>query len=538
MAILEQLLVPGARSGMLERIRSALLSLSPAERRVAERILAEPAQAINLSISEFAALCAVAQPTVSKVCRSIGVSSYAALRLGLTNDFAVKPPDELAAREVAVSSVPDFAQLVTLLGSTSDLHIAARALRTATHVEVWCAPDFASAGSLLSDQLIALTIPISTALVPTRWSTRTTGFAPGTIVVLLAPALDETIASSLSQARAMGARVLGCTVHATKRFAQDIDWLVHLPENPSLEFVGLALVEALLQVVRAASEMGGPAGPASPWRAWPHVRSVFLPTDADPIPCLLLVREEPPEARPLVIYFSGICSTKENALPGLPNNPNPVCPKIVASLLNAGYHVLVVDAQAHGDRKRGWQETWTLLHESFTGTGDDFLAAARQEASYLVDGVLALGVSGDDPRVAVIGQSWGGLQSLLTLVGDTRLVGGVGMIPLLSIASLFGFTDMTQIPRVATHTPGAWMGSYLAPRPLLLLIGDSDEIAPPHYAETFIEDIRPVYQAIGAEEHLEWKRFPDLGHRFDVRLVEATLAWLDRYLPLSSTVLH
>ena len=533
MAILEQPPTPGARSGILERLRAALPDLRPAERRVAEHILANPGQAIALSISEFAALCNVAQATVSRLCRSIGTSNYAALRLGLANDLAMQSPTDDQNTTPAVSGVSGLPALLEGLNTSSHLPQVAYALRHASHVEIWPTPDFASTGGLLADRLTALAIPATCALAPSRWTARLAGLPAGVIVVLLASMKDSVITMGLAAAHAANVRVVCCTTRPAAEHLQAADWIVPLPAHSSIDLVGLALVETLVGEVAEQSKIAGPDGPASPWRPWPHTRSIFLPTPGDPLPAVLLTHEEPPRKRPLVIYFSGFGSSIENVLPGRRNNANTVCPRIVAPLLNAGYHVLVVETQAHGLRKRSWEESVTLLQESFRGKDRDLLAAIRAEASFLVDGILALDITEHENALAVVGQSWGGLHSLLTLAGDARITGGVAMMPLIHIPCLHPFAGLEGAPRIIAEEPGAWMGTYLAPRPLLMLAGAQDEVTPAHYTQEFVTAIRPAYMAAHANEHLEYKLLPDLGHQYDPRQVDAVVAWLDRYLPVS-----
>lgn len=538
MAILDRRPVRGARSSALAQVRAALPDLRPAEHRVAERLLADPGQAIALSIGEFAMECCVAQPTVSRFCRSVGFPSYAALRLGLANDFAAAPswdgPRAAGATGLTGPTVPSFATLVETLAAAADLPLAAGALRAASRVEVWPAADLLHAGALLADRLAALAVPAACATAPGRWPTRAAELPPGAVVVALASTTDDMVwAAGLVAARDAGARILCCTARPASPLARQGDWLVPLPADPSLDLAGLALVDALAGAVRDASDIAGPPGPASPWRPWPHARPVFLPTGGDPIPAILLARDDPPRRRPLVLYFSGIGCAKEAALPGS-GSDNHVCPRIIASLLNADYHVLVVDAQAHGARKRAWEDAATLLRASFAGEGPDLLAAARAEAPRLVDGALALDVAdaaGDAPRLAVAGQSWGGLQALLTLAGDPRVACGVGIMPIIHIPQLRGFADQERSPRVVAGGPGAWMGPLVAPRPLLVIAGDTDEWADPRHARTFVEAVRPAYAAAGAGARVACTVLPHLAHRFDARQVDATVAWLDRYLP-------
>jgi DNA-binding MurR/RpiR family transcriptional regulator/dienelactone hydrolase len=531
MAILEQPPVPGQRSGVLERIQVALSTLPPAERRIGERILADPAQAIALSISEFAALCEVGQTTVSKFCRSIGISSYAALRLGLSHDFATQQALKKSNIPLADALVSAITAVSTLFGSHADLPAITQALLMASHVEIWAGSDFSAAGAQLADRLMSLGIQTTIAPVSARWSQRCAGLRAGSLVVLLTTSSEEVLLAPLARAQRAGARLLVCSSQSSRRLGEVVDWLLPLPTAPSTELVGFALVEVLIASVQEAAGLPGPAGPASPWQPWPHSRSLFLPTETDPIPAVLLAHEDPPQARPLILYFTGMGISKEQALPGFGGTFNPICPRIIASLLNAGYHVLVIDALAHGARKRAWQDPYILIFESLSGKGEDVLAGARVDAPFLVDAVPGLGLSNGTPPLGIVGQSWGGLQSLLTLASDSRIACGVGIMPIIHIAHLSNFAALEGAARVEAGQPGAWMGPTLAPRPLLLISGELDQVAPTRHAQAFVDSICPAYRAAGAGERLQCTVLPGVGHYYHPRMIEETLAWLGRYLP-------
>ena len=68
------------------RIRALLPSLAPAERRVAERVLARPAEVAASTISALAQECSTSETTVIRFCRAVGFSGYPALRLALAAD--------------------------------------------------------------------------------------------------------------------------------------------------------------------------------------------------------------------------------------------------------------------------------------------------------------------------------------------------------------------------------------------------------------------------------------------------------------------
>ena len=65
------------------RIRALLPSLAPAERRVAERVLADPAAVSASTISSLARACGTSETTVIRFCRAVGFTGYPPLRLAL-----------------------------------------------------------------------------------------------------------------------------------------------------------------------------------------------------------------------------------------------------------------------------------------------------------------------------------------------------------------------------------------------------------------------------------------------------------------------
>jgi glucokinase len=79
---------------LLERVRSARESLSPAERRVANFVLDNPRTALNDPIALIAQGAEVSQPTVIRFCRSLGFQGLADLKLklgsGLTGTLPVQ----------------------------------------------------------------------------------------------------------------------------------------------------------------------------------------------------------------------------------------------------------------------------------------------------------------------------------------------------------------------------------------------------------------------------------------------------------------
>jgi DNA-binding MurR/RpiR family transcriptional regulator len=83
-------------AGLLVRLRGLRPSLSPAEDRVAERVLADPRAAAALTISELAVQARTSETTVLRFCKRLGLPGYPQLRLALAAESA-QPRSRIAA---------------------------------------------------------------------------------------------------------------------------------------------------------------------------------------------------------------------------------------------------------------------------------------------------------------------------------------------------------------------------------------------------------------------------------------------------------
>ncbi len=77
---------------LIDRLRAALPTLSRREASVAEAVLAEPEDALRSSIGTLAARVGVSQPTVIRLCRSIGCDGYADFKLKLAQSLGPGTP--------------------------------------------------------------------------------------------------------------------------------------------------------------------------------------------------------------------------------------------------------------------------------------------------------------------------------------------------------------------------------------------------------------------------------------------------------------
>ena len=68
---------------LMARLGQALPALRPAERRVADFIVADPSAIIELTVSALAARCSTSAATVVRFCRSVGYAGYGEFRIEL-----------------------------------------------------------------------------------------------------------------------------------------------------------------------------------------------------------------------------------------------------------------------------------------------------------------------------------------------------------------------------------------------------------------------------------------------------------------------
>jgi len=83
---------PDHASALLGQIERALGSFSPAERRVADHVLAHPRAALNDPIAEIARAAQVSQPTVIRFCRSLGCEGLSDFKLRLASGLSAAIP--------------------------------------------------------------------------------------------------------------------------------------------------------------------------------------------------------------------------------------------------------------------------------------------------------------------------------------------------------------------------------------------------------------------------------------------------------------
>lgn len=119
----------------LSLIRSQLPALNDSEMRVANWVLQNPNEIIQLSMAQVAQECGVSDTTVLRFCRNIGFRGYTHLKMMLAQDMA--RPDQIVHEDVDVNDDPStiarkvFMTNIQVLRDTlevMDMEVLARAV--------------------------------------------------------------------------------------------------------------------------------------------------------------------------------------------------------------------------------------------------------------------------------------------------------------------------------------------------------------------------------------------------------------------------
>ncbi len=181
------------------------------------------------------------------------------------------------------------------------------------------------------------------------------------------------------------------------------------------------------------------------------------------------------------------------------------------ALLEAGYAVFALDAQAHGERcaeidyahvnyseKDGWKNYFTLP-EIYTQTTTDY----RRGLDY-----LATRPEINMERLGVLGYSMGGTQSFLLTSVDSRIRVTVACVT----------PAMTE--KYYPVAPKNYVRG-LAGRPFLMLMGRTDEMCS-------VDLAKQLYDLIPSEQ--KDLKFFEAGHKLPKEYIEDVVAWFNKYL--------
>jgi dienelactone hydrolase len=258
--------------------------------------------------------------------------------------------------------------------------------------------------------------------------------------------------------------------------------------------------------------------------------------------------------RPAVIVLHGTGGNKEGG----------EVADLALRLAQAGFVGVAMDGRFHGERTRagsGSAEYNVAITRAFvTGEGHPFYYDTAWDVMRLID-YLSARKDVDPARIGLTGFSKGGIETYLTAAADPRVAAAVPYIGVQSfqwalangqwkarIATIQGGFDAAAVsagkspasvdfvrqfyarvvPGIDGPFDGPAMLAAIAPRPLLVVNGDSDANTPVAGVRLAIEAAKPGYAA--AADRLLLVIQENTPHRVNPESIDTGVAWFIRWL--------
>ncbi|MDO8540987.1 MAG: acetylxylan esterase [Opitutaceae bacterium] len=342
--------------------------------------------------------------------------------------------------------------------------------------------------------------------------------------------------------------------HPTTGSADELArWLGPLVQSPR---------EAFLKLLdRERVPVDFQAGAATEADGIKRVSFTYMAEPGQRVPGLWYQPAAAPARLPVVIILHGTGGNKEGMKPHL------------ETYARAGFAAIAIDGRYHGGRStagKGSTEYQEAILRAWRTPGREypFFFDTAWDVMRLID-YLETRPDVDAKRIGLTGFSKGGIETYLTAAADPRIAVAVPYIGVQSfrwalennawqsrISTIQTAVDtaakelhVTQVDaafiarfygHVAPGIDGVFDGPamlpLIAPRPLLVINGDSDARTPMPGLVDCVERARARYRAAGHEERLGFIAQKHTAHKVTPEGHAAGLAWFKRWLQPSTTM--
>lgn len=324
--------------------------------------------------------------------------------------------------------------------------------------------------------------------------------------------------------------------------------------------------EALWQEFRRFLLQGRPLGPVRAFPltsfdlGWQRVERVTFETEPkEPAVALIQFPIPQPQAsprRPAVIVQHWLGAHKDH----------PLLQLLIQPLVRQGFLTLAIDGRFRGERGGGRSLSQALIEAFRTGKGHPLFIDTAYDLLRAVD-YLQSRPDVDPERIGVVGVSEGGFEAWMAAVADLRLKAVVSIIGVTRFQAMMGEKDTATFreqralfedvyrelakdlrqreitPEVVRRVwerllPGAWdrfdpvrLVPLLAPRPLLILAHEKDQLVPFSGTLEVYQAALARYKEQGHPERIQLRVAPGLDHYGqDPKEIEAAVGWFNRWL--------
>ncbi|MGW0229950.1 alpha/beta hydrolase family protein [Actinopolymorpha singaporensis] len=227
----------------------------------------------------------------------------------------------------------------------------------------------------------------------------------------------------------------------------------------------------------------------------------------------LLTPTDAIEPRPAVIALHQTTASGKAEVVGLETTGNTSHVRYAAELAARGFVVLAPDAIAFGERQAGHANARYRSAEEFFAAHPDGSVMAKMsfDVSRAVD-LLEVVPQVDGRRIGCIGHSHGAYGTVFAMLGEPRIAAGVASCGLNLLrrdpSPHRWWLQTALIPRLGLYAPAVqqtpldfhhWL-ALVAPRPLMVVAGTRDAIFPDVGEARWLDQVREVYRAYGAEQ--------------------------------------
>ena len=272
------------------------------------------------------------------------------------------------------------------------------------------------------------------------------------------------------------------------------------------------------------------------------------------VPGILVKTAQTSGKRPVVISLHGTGGTKESQL------------DLLKHLAKLGFMGVAIDGRYHGERtkagKGSGEYSEAMLRTYRTGKELPFLYDTVWDVMRLLD-YLETRADVDAKRIGLLGFSKGGMATYLTAAVDARVAVAVPFIGVQSFrwaldnnswksrvetfqsainqaAKDEGKSDVNTefvrqfydrvVPGIRDRFDGPQMLPLIAPRPLLVINGDSDPRTPIPGLMECVENARAAYHRAKADDKIKLKIQSNTGHAVTPEARQEAMAWLQQWL--------
>ncbi len=272
------------------------------------------------------------------------------------------------------------------------------------------------------------------------------------------------------------------------------------------------------------------------------------------VPGLLVKSASSSGKRPVVIALHGTGGTKESQL------------ELLKQLAKLGFIGIAMDGRYHGERTKAGKGSVeygdAMLRRYRTGQELPFLYDTVWDVLRLLD-YLETRDDVDAKRIGLLGFSKGGMETYLAAAVDARIAVAIPFIGVQSFrwalennswqsrvetfqaainqaAKDAGKSEVTTefvqqfydrvMPGIADHFDAPQMLPLIAPRPLLVINGDSDPRTPIPGLMECVENARAAYRRIKSEDKFTFKLQLKTGHAVTPDARQEAIAWLQQWL--------